>query len=130
MTQESKSKLDILVAATILFSFVALAAFFAAFSKSEGTIGEGAIANFIADYALYIYPLYFIASSITFFHSASLLLVFGLNIVLYALLATTLSKILKKLFKKYKPFLATYYVTLFILFIAFAWLINLFVSAQ
>jgi|GEM_PF-2267152 len=124
MTKNSKTKLDVFAAAMILFSFIAFISFFAAVAKSEGTIGKGALANFIADYGLYMFPLYFIAGSINLF------LLLGLNIALYSFLAATLSQLITIRFKRYKPFLATYYLTFSILLIALACLINLFMRGQ
>jgi hypothetical protein len=124
MTPESKTKVDLFAAGIILFSFLAFISFSAALAKDEGTIGDGAIVNFIADYGLYFFPLLLIGGSIDVFYAGLLIILFGLNILLYSFFVTRLcNKFLVNL-KNYKPFLATYYLTIFILLIALIYFIH------
>jgi len=129
MSPESKTKVDVFAAGIILFSFLAFISFSAALAKDEGTIGDGAIINFIADYGLYFFPLLLVGGLIDFFYAGLLIILFGLNILLYSFFVTRLcNKFLVNL-KNYKPFLATYYSTIFILLIALTYFINLIINS-
>lgn len=129
MSPESKTKADIFATGTMLFSFFAFLSFFAAFAKDEGTIRNGLIINFIADYGLDFFPLLLIGRSIDFSYPGLLIILFGLNILLYSFFVTRLCNKFLADFKNYKPFLATYYSTIFILLIALTHFINLIINS-
>lgn len=115
MTTEFKTKLDIFTGTTILFSFIAFIGYIFAFAKSEGTIGNCFISNFVADYTLYLFPAIFLADKFNLFSPILLLALFGLNIMFYSLIIVRVSRNFLKSIKRYKPFLATYYLTISIL---------------
>ena len=107
MTLQNKIKADIIIATIISFSFIAFFGFIFIFAKDEGTIGDGFIVNFIADYVIYLFPFVLLFEHFQLFNFNILLLSAGLNILFYSLVLTRLLS--KKLLgiKSYKPFKLT-----------------------
>ena len=120
MTQERKVKMDLFLASTILFIFIAVFGWISAFSKFEGTFGTGIFVNFLPNTIIYFFPLVLLVDLFKIFNPAILIFLLVANIFLYSFL---ISKICFKLFvktKRYRPFLATYYLTISLLMIMLA----------
>lgn len=106
MTLQDKTKADIIIATIISFSFIAFLGFIFIFAKDEGTIGDGVIVNFIADYIIYLFP-FVLLGHFQIINFYILLLLTGLNILFYSfLLARLLSKVLLDM-KSYQPYKLT-----------------------
>lgn len=106
MTLQDKTKADIIIATIILFSFIAFLGFIFIFAKDEGTIGDGVIVNFIADYIIYLFP-FVLLGHFQIINFYILLLLTGLNVLFYSLLlARLLSKVLLDM-KSYQPYKLT-----------------------
>ena len=109
MTLSNRIRLDVFFATMIFCCFTALFGYFAAFAKDEGTLGNGIVANLIADNTIYLFPLVFLVDIFrnqTFF--AAILLT-GINILGYSFLAAIVFTNRVSNIKTYKPFLITYY---------------------
>ncbi|MVN23499.1 hypothetical protein [Mucilaginibacter arboris] len=127
MTLQKKIKSDLFVSALIFWCFISVVGYLFAFSKSEGTIGNGTIFNLIADYTLYAFPLIFLSDFLKLTNFVGLFVLLGTNILIYSFISTALFSSLVVKFKNYKPFLATYYsamAVLIVIFIHFVYLIS------
>ena len=107
MTLKKKTNADIIIATIISFCFIAFVGFIFIFAKSEGTLGDGYIINFIADYIIYLFPFILLYEHFKIFNFNILLIVAGLNILFYSLVLTRLFS--KKLMnsERYKPYKLT-----------------------
>ena len=112
--------MDLFLAAAILFIFIAVLGWISMLSKSEGTIGSGIFINFLANSIIYIFPLVLLVDLFKILNPLCLLFLLVINIFTYSFLISIICyKLLIKI-KRYKPFLATYCLTISLLLIIFA----------
>ena len=96
----------------------------------RGTIGDGFIVNFIADYIIYLFPFVLVYEHFQIFNFNILLLVAGLNILFYSFVLTKLfSKTLLDS-KGYKPFKLTIIIAYVIPSIILVYIIFLIVTSK
>ena len=108
MIKEKKRKVDLFLASLMLISFFALNCILLVVGKGEADIGNGLIANFLADHTEYIFPFVLLTDFKVLDRPIFLLLFFLSNILVYAtIMAILFDKIIN--FSWYKPFLATYW---------------------
>jgi hypothetical protein len=130
MSLQNKIKIDITLTTIISFSFLAFAGFIFVFSKSEGTIGDGFIINFIADYIIYLFPSVLLCDYFKLYNPSLLLLLTALNILLYSFILTRLFAIKLLNSKRYKPFSLTVITGYVIPLIILLYIISLIVTSK
>jgi len=130
MTVKSKAKTDIFFATLILSAFVFTVCFGFAFGQDEGTLGHGLIENFMADNVFYFFPLLLLEEPLKTHSFAALLTLTGLNLLFYSLIAALLLTNPLVTIKSYKPFNATYYLTMTILLTILAKVIYLIITSR
>ncbi|MDI3321297.1 hypothetical protein [Pinibacter soli] len=116
MTTISKTRIDICLAGTILFVFLFCFSFICAFAKDEGTLGDGAIANFLAEKITYLFPFLLIEDCFAEHTFISFFILASANVLAYSTIVTLLFTKSLTNFKIYKPFNATYYLIMTLLF--------------
>ena len=130
LTVKSKAKIDVFFATFILSAFVFAICFVFALAKNEGTLGAGVIENFIADNISYFFPFLLLEESLKTHSLAALMTLTGLNLFLYSLIAALLLTNPLVTIKSYKPFNATYYLTMTILLTILAKVIYLIITSK
>jgi hypothetical protein len=113
---QQKTKTDLFLASTTFWCFIAFLGLITLIARGEGTLPENSTMHFFADHIRYIFPLLFFgsASDVVSFLISTFLVISNIFCYSYMLMMGFYKPLSTS--NRYRPFNATYYTIVAILF--------------
>ena len=112
MTVQLKARLDLIIASSIVLSFIGIVVWIAIFAQSEGRTENAPMLELMADKGIYLFPIVKLTAAKHKYGLPNILWPFILNVLLYSfIVALVFSKTLANS-SRYKPFSVTMISTL------------------